>query len=296
MTKQFPKIAILAVAILWGSSFAFQKGLLEVIDPITFTFYNFFVVGVLFLLYAIFHKRNLFYRWREGILLGVLITGTEVAQMIGLHLSSAANTSFISNVGMLLIPYVGFMLYRHKVTKMDTFTIIGAAMGMYLLLGGIKGVGVGDIFLLISACFMAFYFLLSERYEGEAGGYMSVLCAQQFLIVGLLTGVYILFTQITFSVASQVLPTFAWQIFVFTALPYALIQWSSKYANEMMVTMYDGVVEPLVGGLVAWGLFYEHVTPLKVMGALIMVICFGISAIYSERQILLSKKVISKKK
>jgi drug/metabolite transporter (DMT)-like permease len=287
---KLPKVAILAVAILWGCSFAFQKELLEVIDPIAFTFYNFFVVGILFLVYAIGYKLNLAYRWKEGVMLGVLITGTEVFQMIGLHLSSAANTSFISNIGMLLIPFIGFMLYRHALTKMDAAVILGATIGMYLLVGGIKGIGIGDLFLLLSAVFMAFYFLLSETYEGENGVHMSVLCAQQFLIVGLLTGIYILFTNITFSVASEVLPTFAWQIFVFTALPYALIQWSSKYANEMMVTMYDGVVEPLVGGLVAWGLFYEHVTPLKILGAFVMIVSFCISAIYSKRHILVSKK------
>lgn len=283
------KLAIVAVAFLWGSSFAFQKGILDLIDPVTFTFYNFLFTGIIFLCYSVYKKKNIFYRIREGVLLGSLITVMEISQMYGLHLSSAANTSFISNLGMLLIPYLGYIIYKHKVTLIDTFALIGAGVGMYFLVGGLDGLGFGDLFLLMSAFFMAFYFLMSERYEGESGVHLSVLCAQQFLTVSFLSGIYMIFGNYNFIIPKGIMSHFTILILVFTALPYALIQWSSKRSNEMMVSMYDGVVEPLVGGIVAWFIFFEATSFMQVSGGLIMVVSFAISAIYDNKHALLKK-------
>ncbi|MFA5132052.1 MAG: DMT family transporter [Candidatus Paceibacterota bacterium] len=283
------KLAIILVAFLWGSSFAFQKGILDFIDPVTFTFYNFLLTGIVFLVYSIYKKKNIFYRIREGILLGSLITVMEIAQMYGLHLSTAANTSFISNLGMLFIPYLGYLMYRHNVTTTDTFALLGAGVGMYFLVGGLDGLAFGDLFLLMSAFFMAFYFLMSQRYEGESGVHLSVLCAQQFLTVSFLSGVYMMLNNYDFLIPKDTASHFILLIIIFTALPYALIQWSSKHSNEMMVSMYDGVVEPLVGGIVAWFIFFEATSVLQVLGGLVMVISFGISAVYDKKHALLKK-------
>lgn len=283
------KLAIVLVAFLWGSSFAFQKGILDFIDPVTFTFYNFLLTGIIFLIYSVYKKKNIFYRIREGILLGSLITVMEISQMYGLHLSTAANTSFISNLGMLFIPYFGYIIYKHKVTLIDTLALLGAGIGMYFLVGGLDGLGFGDLFLLMSAFFMAFYFLMSERYEGESGVHLSVLCAQQFLTVSVLSGIYMFFSGYDFVVPKDITSHFVILIIIFTALPYTLIQWSSKHSNEMMVSMYDGVVEPLVGGIVAWFIFFEATSIIQISGGLIMVISFAISAIYDNKHALLKK-------
>jgi drug/metabolite transporter (DMT)-like permease len=283
------KLATLLVAFLWGSSFAFQKTILETVNPITFTFYNFLLTGIVFLVYALYKKKSIFYRLREGIFLGLLITGMELTQMYGLHASSAANTSFISNLGMLFIPYLGWMMFKHTVTRVDSFALLGAGVGMYFLVGGIDGVSYGDLFLLCSAFFMAFYFLMSERYEAESGAHLSVLCAQQFLVVSLVSGFFVLVSPLTFTVPSSMIPTFTLLIVVFTTLPYTLIQWSSKYTNEMMVSMYDGVVEPLVGGIVAWAIFFEATTTSQVLGGLGMVFAFGVSALYTRKHALLKE-------
>lgn len=283
------KAALLVVAILWGSSFAFQKGLLESIDPVVFTLYNFLVAGVIFLAYAIYKKQDIFYRIREGIILGVLIAAMEISQMIGLHLSTAANTSFISNLGMLLIPYLGWLLYKHRVTAFNSALLLIAAFGMYFLVGGIDGFRFGDLVLLFSAGCMGFYFLFSERFEGEKGSHMATLCAQQFVFVSIVCLIIASVAHLPFDVPEGARFDLAWQIFVFTVIPYTLIQWASKYSDEMVVAMYDGVVEPLVGGLVAWGLFLEATSIGKVFGGMMMVFAFGVSVIYTNSHILLKK-------
>ena len=279
-------IALLCIAILWGSSFAFQKKIFEIINPTLFTFYNFLVTGIIFLIVALFKKQNLFYRIKEGVALGLLITGMELAQMYGLYFSTAANTSFISNIGMLLIPYLGFIMYRHTVSWSDTLAIVGAGVGMFFLVGGLDGISFGDIYLICSAFFMAFYFLLSQTYEKEKSSHISVLCTQQFFTVSIVTGVISLFSRETFSVPSSSVAHLFILIIMFTVLPYALIQWSSKYSTEMTVSMYDGVVEPLIGAVVSWVIFLETTSTSKVLGGMLMIFSFIFASLISKRHFL----------
>ena len=84
MTKNRSKLIFFIAAILWGASYSIQKPLLAHINPITYTFWSFFLSGLIFLIYAIYKKIPITYRWREGIILGVFISGMEILEMVGL--------------------------------------------------------------------------------------------------------------------------------------------------------------------------------------------------------------------
>ena len=116
LMKNWSRFSFFIVALLWGSSFAFQKTLLEVINPFTFTFWNFTIACLALSLVAFAKRTRILYRVREGVVLGSLLACLEIFQMLGLRFSTPANTAFISNLGMLLIPYAGFVLFRHKVS------------------------------------------------------------------------------------------------------------------------------------------------------------------------------------
>jgi drug/metabolite transporter (DMT)-like permease len=284
------KLALLIVAVLWGSSFAFQQELVESTDAVIFTFYNFAAATIVFFIYVLWKKKNILFRLREGIILGFLLALMEVTQMYGLDLSTAANTSFISNMGMLGVPFLGWLIYKHSFRGVHVFSIALAIFGLYFLVGGIDGLVKGDIVLLVSAVAMGLYFLYSERFESESGSHMSVLCFQQFLVVSVITFVvHVFFSNSTLSINPEYISSLFWQIFFFTIIPYSLIQWASKYSNEMVTAMYDGVLEPLVGGIVAWVLFFEVATTYNIAGGIIMVVAFGISVIFSKRRHFLSK-------
>jgi drug/metabolite transporter (DMT)-like permease len=78
-----------------------------------------------------------------------------------------------------------------------------------------------------------------------------------------------------------------WQILVFTTIPYVIIQWASRYADEMIATIYDGVVEPLTGAILSWIIFKDATTVLQVVGGMIMILSFVFAAIFSRRHFLI---------
>ncbi len=283
MTRQRSKIAFFIVALLWGSSFAVQKPLLEFISPVSFTFWNFFLSGMVFLIYALVKRVPLMYRWREGIILGVFLSGMEILQMVGLRLTLSADTVFITNLGMLIIPFVSFVIFRKKIKLEDNLAIILAISGMYLLVGGVTGFSFGDGILLLSALSCAFYFVYSEKFEGEKSHHITALCIQQFFTVAFICLVWGLFSNLSFAVDHTIRFTVLWNVILFTTIPYAIVQWACGCADEMIAAIYDGVVEPLAGAFFSWIVFLEATSATKVAGAMIMIFAFIFSTLFSKR-------------
>jgi drug/metabolite transporter (DMT)-like permease len=287
MSKQTSKQVFFIAAILWGSSYAIQKPLLDYIDPVIFTFWNFFFSGAIFLLYAIIKKIPITYRWREGIVLGVFVSGMEIFEMVGLKLTSSANTVFLTNIGMLIIPYVSWLFYKGRVKTEDGVAIALAVVGMYMLVGGLTGFTYGDGILLLSALASAFYFIYSERFEAERARHITTLCIQQFFIVSIICLAWGLFAGTSFAIRTPALQfELLWQIILFTTIPYAIIQWASRYADEMIAAVYDGVVEPLAGAILAWVILFEATTPMKVAGGILMLVSFLFASLFSKRHFL----------
>jgi drug/metabolite transporter (DMT)-like permease len=283
MNKHRSKIIFLVAAILWGSSYAIQKPLLDSIDPVVFTFWNFFLSGVLFLIYAIVKQIPLAYRWREGVILGIFLCGMEILEMVGLKYTSSANTVFLTNLGMLIIPYVGWLFFRDKVKVQDAIAVLIATIGMYLLVGGVRGFNFGDGVLLLSAISSAFYFIYSERFEAEQARHITTLCIQQFFVISLVCLVWAKFSGTTFAIPPHLCLELLWQVALFTTIPYVIIQWASRYADQMIAVIYDGVVEPLTGAILSWVIFRDATTPLQVFGGALMILSFVFSALVSKR-------------
>lgn len=284
--KNWSKFAFFIAAVLWGTSFAFQKTLLVFINPYSFIFWNFAIALIILFCYATYKKSRLLYRLKEGLFLGLLLAGIELFQTAGLSITSSANTVFISNIGMLFVPYAGWMLFRHKISLKDNVSIALAIVGMYMLVGGMHGFGIGEVLLLLSAVCMALYFPYLRRFEGEKSSHVLALSVQQFFAVTIISGLTVILAQESFSVPSQVTGNLLAQVLMFNALPYMLILWASQWADEMVAAIYDGVVEPLIGGVVAWGFFAEATTQTRVLGALLMVVAFSFASLFSGRHFL----------
>lgn len=283
MNKQSSKLIFLIAALLWGSSYAIQKPLLEYIDPVIFTFWNFFLSGVVFTIYAVIRKIPLMYRWREGLILGIFVSGMEILEMVGLKLTSSANTVFLTNLGMLMIPFVGYLFFRSKIKIEDGIAIGIAAIGMYFLVGGIQGFNIGDGVVFLSSLSSAFYFIYSERYEAERARHITTLCIQQFFIISAVCIAWGVYAGTSFAVPSSLHITLLWQIILFTTIPYTIIQWASRWADEMVAAIYDGVIEPLTGATLSWFVFLEATTPTKMLGGGLMILSFVFAALFSRR-------------
>ena len=136
-------------AMIWGTSFAFQRVGMESIEPITFTaarmsLASLAIWAVSFLLRQR-EKKNPPVRTDEeekayrkatlvgGLFCGVFLTAASLFQQIGMLTTSAGKAGFITALYMLLVPVFNFVLFRKRNTLLVWIGVLIGVAGMYLL-------------------------------------------------------------------------------------------------------------------------------------------------------------------
>lgn len=273
-----PRIALFFVSFLWGTSFVFTKGYLEVMNPLVFTGYSFLLSGLFFLVVVRYQKKRFAFRLREGIILGILLFFMEGPQMVGLSQTTAANTAFITSLGILLIPILEWLVYKRPVKRATILALVIAFLGIHLLTGGVEQFSQGDLWVVLAALGTLFYMVALDHYEKEKNSTMMVLCAQQFIVVGIVSLAAAYVSSAPFGItdpAGSWWP-FVWLTIIFTLIPYLLLQWAERYANEVQITFYS-ILEPLIGGAAAWTIGAELASPSMMMGGALIVLALIIS-------------------
>ena len=153
-----PGLALLYTVVVWGWSFPFTKALFIYVDAITFTAYAFLLSGIaLLVISATLGNLSFFYRWKEGLLLGILLCLVELPQTIGLGESSAQNTVFISNSGLLLLPFLAYVMMKEKIFSRHIAALLLCFLGLYYVTGGITELVRGDLWLVFAAPMVPLY-------------------------------------------------------------------------------------------------------------------------------------------
>lgn len=133
-------VAMLVLAgIIWGFSFTAVKwGLLD-FSTTQLLFWRLllaFVVGELFL-FLLFRKEwfgsrpDIRLSLKPGFFLGLSL----LFQIHGLNYTTATNSGFITSLYVVLIPFISFVFYKHKIRSVHYLLALAAFIGMGFLLG-----------------------------------------------------------------------------------------------------------------------------------------------------------------
>jgi drug/metabolite transporter (DMT)-like permease len=122
---------MLAVAITWGAAFVLMKDAIQ--DQ---PFYDFlatrFTLAVLVMI--AFRPKVLKAidgpTLKHGVVLGTLLAGGYITQTIGLELTTAAITGFITGLYVVLTPLIGWLMFGNKINKQ---LVIGIALAFIAL-------------------------------------------------------------------------------------------------------------------------------------------------------------------
>lgn len=149
-------IALLAVAIAWGAAFVVMKDAIAA-QPFNDFLAIRFTLAVLVMiafrpsvLKAIDGKLL-----KHGVLLGTLLSGGYITQTIGLELTTAAITGFITGLYVVLTPLLGWLMFGNKINKQLVIGIVLAlgALGLLTLNG--FSVDVNQLWIVLCALLFA---------------------------------------------------------------------------------------------------------------------------------------------
>lgn len=259
------ELALIAVVAIWGATFVLVKTALDDASTILFLGIRFTAAA---LLLGFLYRRHLGSGpWWPGIGAGVLLFAGYATQTMGLRLTTAAKTGFITGLGVVLVPLICMFVYRvwphpSEVLGMLTAT---AGMGLLTLDGQSWVIAEGDLLVLICAVLFAAHTVWLAHYA--RGGAYERLSVIQIAVAAVLGLVFTPVIERPFLVhtprlwiAIAVTAVFA------TALAFTVLAWAQKHTTATRTALIYSL-EPVVAWATAYAVAGERLAPQAIVGA-----------------------------
>jgi drug/metabolite transporter (DMT)-like permease len=269
-------LLLLAVAVVWGTSYGVAKGAVALYPVLGFLAVRFLITFAL-LLPALLKAgaANARAALRIGLPLGVVLLAVFVCETFGLARTNASNAAFLISLCVVLTPFAEWALLRVRPTLADLAATGVSLLGAYLLTNGAAmSLGAGDMLILAAAVLRALMVTLTkQRTEGQAVDSLSLTAIQTgtvgigCLVLALLAGPHglpHLPADPRFWYATLYLVVFC-TIFAFFVQNYAVRRTSPTQVNLLMG------MEPVFGALFAAFWLGETLPPALWLGGSLMV-------------------------
>ncbi|MBR3932802.1 MAG: DMT family transporter [Clostridia bacterium] len=272
-------VFLLMAAILWGASFVFQNEGAQIIDPIAFNGLRSLLGSVALLpviaVIQLAKKKNGTYKKttkseNKTLLLGGLYCGLALCaagtlQTLGIK-QGAGESGFITTIYIVFVPILSVFL-RKKIPHIVWLAVMMCFVGLYFLCGSFA-FNVNQIYLLLCAFFFAIHILVIDYYSPKVDG-VKLSCLQ-FLVVGVIDSVLMLFTEIpTLAQIGNCIPELAYMGFVSCSIAYTFQIVGQKYISATVGALLMSL-ESVFSVLSEWLLQGNVLAPLKIFGCVII--------------------------
>ncbi|MCM3778515.1 DMT family transporter [Microbacterium hydrocarbonoxydans] len=269
-------VMLVAVALVWGASFAAAKELVAATDVVTAVALRFLIaaaaLGALCLL-----RRERLPRGR-GLVIAVVL-GCSQAAVIGLetwgvHLTTATNAGLLISLALVMTPVLEGVASRSWLPRPYFVAAVAAIVGVAMLVsdGGFRAPSGGDALVIAAAVVRAVHVTASghltrDRPDGTFGVVLVQMTVCAVLFSGL-AGPGLVSTAVGLDARSWAYAVFLGlmcSVFAFVVQLWAVRRTSASRASILMGT--EPVWALLIGVLIAG----ETITPLGVCGATLII-------------------------
>jgi drug/metabolite transporter (DMT)-like permease len=180
------ELFLLSITLIWGSTFALSKYLLETISPLFYIGIRFSIALVIFTLLA---SKRVFATTKDGFIkgaiLGALLFSGFAAQTIGLQYTGASKSAFITGMMVVFTPICQIVIERRTPKVGNIVGILLVTLGLYLLTSPAGSeFNLGDGLNLFCAVTFALYIVYLDVFsKGQDPVHLTV---AQFVVCALL--------------------------------------------------------------------------------------------------------------
>jgi len=273
---------LLAVTVIWGGTFSIVHGALENISPLLFIGVRFMVGCLVFLPFTIRSLRKVTRKTLfSGIVLGILLGTGFVLQTIGLNITTASKSAFITGTLVVLTPIFQLVIEK-RIPQFGNILGVGiVAIGLYFLtMPKGSSLNLGDWLTFGCAIAFAVYVVVldlytSSRFEPELVFIQMYVTA----LIGL--------GGAAFLESSRFEPDVSlfWAILYTGILATTITTYlQTRYQRETTPTRAAIIFsfEPVFAALIAVFLFHEHLPFLSYLGGGVIVIGLLVSELWTS--------------
>jgi drug/metabolite transporter (DMT)-like permease len=282
-TKLLSELGLFYSAAVWGATFFIVKDVLKSVNPVILVGYRFILAAVLLGGCCLIARKPLLKNMKHGLLSGSVLWLLYISQTIGLGITTASNSGFITGLFVAFVPLSSYALFKRVAAPTEIVATIVSLLGLWMLTGGLKDINAGDLFTLIAAATYAIHILILDKYVKD-GDDPYILSFQQFLFVGVTSLVVGIVAGLDFSVVGIK----AVEVILFLALLPTLsafvIQVVAQKTTKPLRVSLILALEPVFAGLFAWTLGSEPLIPHRAVGGLFIVLGIIISGIPQKQK------------
>lgn len=168
MRKYIGEIGLFIVAIIWGGGFvATQAALDGGLTTSQIMTLRFFISAVLMTVIFFKQIKNSLSigTIKVGVILGICLFLGFFLQTLGLNYTTPSKNAFITSVNVVIVPFIGLLLYRRKIDKFGMASSFMAIVGIAILsLSADFTINLGDILTLLCAFGFAFQIFFTSEF------------------------------------------------------------------------------------------------------------------------------------
>ncbi len=276
--KLLPRLGLLYSAAVWGSTFFIVKQALKDVNPIVLVGYRFVIAAFLLAGFCLISRKPIFRNARHGLLAGSILWLLYISQTMGLGLTTASNSGFITGLFVAFVPVFSLTLFNRKPAVTEVIATAVSLTGLWILTGGLNDINVGDLFTVVAAATYALHILVLDKYI-KGGDDPFSFSFQQFSVVGVAS----LLTGMTFGLPLSVAGTTTLRVILFLALFPTLsafvVQVVAQKTTKPFQVSLILAFEPVFAGVFAWTLGGEEIILYRAIGGLAIFLGMIISGI-----------------
>ncbi len=283
-------IALISALTLWGLSFPAMKWVFSYDSPITIMFYRylisfFFLIPFFFIKYKKYIKEII--NKKSILWLGVFNFGGALLQLIGIEKTSSTKSTIITQMLIIIVPVFAFFFLKERINKNKLIAIIISFIGAIILSTGLNfnnifdnSSVIGDVLVLISNFFWAFYIILTRKFTQNKSNFI--------LLFSSLLAVVLIFTPITLirndiiKISDMGIIISLFLAFFCTILPTLLYNFSLRKI-EASTSAIIGPIEIVSSILVSYIFLGERLTLIEAIGGLLILVSFYMVILPSKK-------------
>jgi len=259
-------LALLGVGFVWGAAFVLMKDAIVLQPYMDFLATRFTIAAIaMILLRPVVSLRFEAGDIRYGALIGVVLAFGYITQTIGLDMTTAATSGFLTGLYVVFTPLIAWLFTRQKVSGKVALGVLFSIVGMGIFSGAATSTEfqLGQIWLVVCAVLYAVHILLLGHYGKTRNSYRFAML--QIVFVALVTWGFALVD------GYQPPPNFeVWFAVLFTALLSTVLAfWIQTWAQTLLDPARVALLitsEVIFTALLAIGLGQEPLTLAIVVG------------------------------
>ena len=275
-------LALLALTLLWGTTFTLVKLAVEIGSTSLFLAVRFAVAVAVLGAVALWRRDPVGERfWRHGLLVGAFMWVGFLLQTAGLRLTTPARSGFISGLCVVLVPLIGKFVLGRAVRWSAWAGVALAVSGMALLTrpfdAGLVSADVrlGDLLTAASAVAFALQIILMGEWSPRHPLVPFTLVQVAVVLLGALVALPV--EGARFDAARW--PAFAGVVaftgVCMTAGAFFVMNWAQRHTSAVRAALIFAL-EPVAAALFSWAVIGEQLGPAGWWGGALIVL--GVAA------------------